>query len=207
MKNSLIVLVCVLSVSCNYNSSNEDNTRSEKIVITGKDYIEEIKYVKKFSKENGYEDKQAFFVDFSRPSNVNRMFLVDLNENIIVGDFQFLVAHGSGCGQTNGVPNGFSNEIGSNCSSLGLSVIEKRDYSNWGVNIKYWLKGLNLTNDNMTKRLVVLHSWEGIPETIVKTPITQSQGCFTISNREMELLDDFIQRMNYEGKLLVYAFR
>lgn len=133
------------------------------------------------------------------------MFVVDMERGEIPEGFQGLVAHGSGCGQQDGVPSGFSNVPNSNCSSLGLSVIKRRDYSNWGRNYKYWLKGLDATNDRMMDRVVVLHGWEGIPDQeTYPNPIVQSEGCFTVSVDFLDRLDELIQ--HEPKKLLLFSF-
>ncbi|MCB0443142.1 MAG: murein L,D-transpeptidase catalytic domain family protein [Flavobacterium sp.] len=40
--------------------------------------------------------------------------------------------------------------------------IKKLDYSSWGINVKYWLHGLESTKNNTVKRIVVLHTWNGV---------------------------------------------
>ncbi len=167
-------------------------------------YKKEVEVVKATLKEGNYNKEYCVLVDFSLHSGKKRMILYDLqNEKI---KRTFMVAHGEGCGQENGKPQSFSNVPNSYCSSEGMAVIGNRDYSNWGINIKYWLKGLDDTNNNMRKRVVVIHSWGGIPEfSIYPFKLVQSQGCFTISNNSLKYLDEFIFRQDNK-KLLFYTF-
>jgi hypothetical protein len=202
MINKLIIAsLLILLLSCEY-ISNEQVEKEKQF-----DYTNEINLVKYYAKTHNYEDKLAFFVDFSIPSNKKRLFLISLEDGKPIYNMSYLVAHGKGCGQYNGIPSGFSNTSGSNCSSIGLSVFERRDYSNWGIHIKYWLKGLESTNNNMKRRIVVIHSWEGIPDEEVNDPIVQSDGCFTVSNQAMREIDKFIQDNNFSNKILLYSFK
>lgn len=168
-----------------------------------KNYSEQIEYVK--SRVNG---RYCLFVDFSIHNGKERIFLIDLNKGELLEGFSGLVAHGSGCGTRQGKPAGFSNVEGSNCSSIGLSILYSRDWSNWGVNIKYWLKGLDPTNSNMAERLVVFHSYEGIPDyEVYPSTIVDSWGCFTVSDKYFMKIDSFIQTNNLESKIYLYAFQ
>lgn len=170
-----------------------------------KDYSTQISEVERVIKTKGYNNKYAFLIDFSIHSGKNRMFLYNLEKKKV--EKQFLVAHGEGCGSTNGTPDEFSNVVGSNCSSEGLSIINGRDYSNWGVNIKYWLDGLSESNSNLRKRVVVLHSWWGVPDVeIYPIRLVESQGCFTISNKSMIYIDNFIKNQKNK-KIVIYSFK
>ena len=167
---------------------------------TTKDYTEKIKSVKEMAAIHSYNTNYTILVDYSIPSGKNRLFLYNLYTKKI--EKSFLVAHGDGCPN-----NTFSNKVGSNCSSEGIAVINGRDYSNWGINVKYWIDGLDYTNSNLRKRVVVLHSWWGIPN-IETYPfsIIESQGCFTVSNNTMRYLDKFIQKQKNKN-ILIYSFK
>lgn len=58
--------------------------------------------IRKFASKNGYNEKLAFFVDFSLTSNKYRFFVIDLKSGKVLE--KGLVAHGSGSesGKTNG---------------------------------------------------------------------------------------------------------
>jgi len=193
-----LFLIFFLFISC-----KSDNVE---YVTTSQIYQTQINHVKNYAKSGNYSENFAILVDFSKPSNLYRMYVVDLKQEVILDDYKALVAHGSGCGQKNGIPMEFSNVSGSNCSSVGMAVIGKRDYSNWGLNFKYWVKGLESTNSNMVKRVVVMHSYGGIPDSEFILPILQSEGCFTISNGYLKKLDELIKKHKLENKMLLYAF-
>ncbi|MBI6115980.1 murein L,D-transpeptidase catalytic domain-containing protein [Salegentibacter maritimus] len=168
-------------------------------------YNEEIEEIKSTLKNANYNNEYCFLVDFSLHSGKKRMFLYNLKTQKI--ERSFMVAHGEGCGQENGTPETFSNIPNSLCSSEGMAVIGNRDYSNWGINIKYWLEGLDKTNNNMRKRVVVIHSWSGIPDfSIYPFKIVQSQGCFTMSNSALTYLDNFISKQDNK-RILFYTFK
>ena len=190
MKNIIIFVVFSLLISKLNNSKN---------------YYSEIKIISEVIKKHNYNSNFCILVDFSIHSGKNRMFLYNIKKGMV--EDSFLVAHGRGSGQSFGKPKKFSNVSGSNCSSLGLAVTEGRDYSKWGVNIKYWLRGLDKTNNNLKKRVVVLHSWTGVPDFEVY-PITihQSQGCFTVSNNTMEKLDKLIKSQKNKH-IVIYSFK
>ena len=204
LQSTVAILFCVLCISCTQQPKPNQDT-SAPILDS---YITHLKYVASQAELGGYNAKYCVLVDFSRHSGLYRMFVVDMEQGVITEGFQGLVAHGSGCGQEAGVPSGFSNVPDSKCSSLGLSVIERRDYSGWGRNYKYWLKGLDETNDRMMDRVVVLHGWEGIPDQeVYPRAIVQSEGCFTVSVDFLDKLDDLIQNEVRNGKLLMYALQ
>lgn len=201
LRTTFTLLICTLCFSCTTTKPDQNSTG-----LNLDDYADQLEYVASEAKEGGYNERYCLLVDFSRHSGLYRMFVVDMQAGVIPEGFQGLVAHGSGCGQSEGVPLGFSNVPNSNCSSLGLSVIERRDYSTWGRNYKYWLKGLDDTNDRMMDRVVVLHGWEGIPDQeTYPHPIIQSEGCFTVSLDFLDKLDELIKSEAGNGKILLFA--
>ena len=197
------IFICgVLVISCNDKSFKKDGHCQNL-----DNYAIHLEYVASQTELGGYNEQYCVLIDFSRHSGLYRMFVVDMEQSVILNGLQGLVAHGSGCGQEAGVPSGFSNVPNSNCSSLGLSVIDRRDYSGWGRNYKYWLKGLDDTNDRMMERVVVLHGWEGIPDQeTYPSSIVQSEGCFTVSLDFLDRLDEVIKTEAGNGKILMYAF-
>jgi hypothetical protein len=89
----------------------------------------------------------------------------------------------------------FSNTLNSHCSSLGKYKIGKRDCSSWGIHLKYWLHGLEPTNNKAVERLVVLHSWEAVSDVEVlpyHSPL--SSGCPAMSDNFMRTLDSLPQK-------------
>ena len=89
----------------------------------------------------------------------------------------------------------YSNQVDSHCSAKGKYKIGNRDYSSWGIKVKYWLEGLEESNSNAQKRLIVLHSWEAVSDSEIYPHYSPlSWGCPAVSNAFMELLDPLLQQ-------------
>lgn len=171
---------------------------------TTKSYDSQLDVLTVWAQQNGYNDQYAFLIDYSIHSGKKRGFLYSIPSRQVKRTF--LVAHGGGCGSSNGKPERFSNVPESRCSSEGIAILGNRDWSNWGIHVKYWLEGLEATNNQMRNRVVVLHSWEGIPD--VETyplPIATSDGCPTVSNKTMKFIDSLVQAQTNK-KILFYQF-
>ena len=181
-------------------SCKDENTTSVKPV---KNYSVEIAHVKKFAKQQHYNQDIAFMIDYSLHSGYKRFFVVDLKKGVILK--KGLVCHGGAKGKNNkGIPTVFSNENESHCTTLGMAVVGERAYSNWGKNYKYWLDGLETSNTNMRKRVVVLHAWEGVAdEEIYPEVLAVSWGCPTVSVKFLDELDVLLKKYD---KVLLYSF-
>lgn len=188
MKKLILFLTLIFFVSC----------------IKTNSYEKEINYISKKYANNNYNKNFCFLIDYSKSSNTKRLFLIDMKSKETIK--KFYVAHGRGSGQIKGVPQKFSNIENSNMSSLGIAVIKERGYSNYGINVKYVLEGLNYSNSNLRKRFIVIHSSNWITETPFKiNNLIQSLGCPTISNKAMKEVDAFIQKQNNKN-ILIYTF-
>lgn len=169
-----------------------------------KDYSKEANRAAVIAKIGDYNTDYAILVDYSLHSGKKRLFLYNLKLGRI--EKAYLVAHGEGYDSDKITPN-FSNKVGSLTSSEGLGVLGSRAYSGWGIHVKYWIDGLEDTNSNMRRRVVVLHSWEGIPEyEVYPLTIQRSQGCFTVANSTMRELDKFIQKQHNKN-IIIYTFK
>ncbi|MDV6169917.1 murein L,D-transpeptidase catalytic domain family protein [Flavobacterium sp. DG1-102-2] len=150
-----------------------------------------------FCKKNGYSQDYYFLVDLSIHSGKKRFFVYDFNQKK-VSDSN-LVTHGA-CdafdnNDTKYEKVKFSNKNDSHCSSVGKYKVGKRDYSSWGIKVKYWLDGLEPTNANARNRVVVLHSWEAVANTEIYPKYTPlSWGCPAVSDAFMEKLDAKLQK-------------
>jgi len=192
---SLNIFLFLLST---INFSYSDNKTS-----LSKDYSLEIEHIKKFAKQHHYNSDIAFMIDFSLHSGLNRFFVVDLKKERLIK--KGLVCHGS-CkgGNNNSTAAVFSNTNDSYCTTLGMAVIGKRAYSSWGKNYKYWLDGLEKSNENMRKRVIVLHAWEHVPDKeVYPKSIAMSWGCPTVSIQFLDELDTILKKNN---KVLLYSF-
>ena len=111
----------------------------------------------------------------------------------------FLVGHGCGdnvwsTDTTKDNPT-FSNVEDSHRSSLGKYKIGARAYSEWGVNIKYLMHGLEESNSNALKRFIVFHSWEAVSdEEVFPNGTPEGWGCPTISNASFKIIDPMLQK-------------
>ena len=210
MNKIVLLLLTILFFSCSKKKSffaeveNALNSTIEESAIVVSDYAIEIAHLKKFAKKNNKNQDVAFMIDYSLHSGKNRFFVVDLKKSKIIK--KALICHGS-C--KNEAKNGskavnFSNTSESLCTSLGMAVIGERAYSQWGKNYKYWLDGLEKTNSNMRKRIVVLHGWEHVPdEEIYPESIVMSWGCPTVSTKVLDELDIILKK---HKKVLLYSF-
>lgn len=172
--------------------------------IKEKNYTNVIKKMKAFADENKYNQKIGFFIDYSLHSGLPRFFVADLIEEKIL--HKGLVCHGDCKGENSyAKATKFSNVNNSHCTSLGFALIGKRAYSKWGKNYKYWLNGLEPTNDKMKERVVVLHAWKGVPDkSIYPLPIATSFGCPTVSITFLDLLDKILKK---NEKVILYSFK
>ncbi len=142
--------------------------------------------LKEYCKRNGLDTCYCIVVDFSIYSGKERLFIVDINNNRI--DVSGLCAHGIGKSFDCAFKPEFSNEIGSNLSSLGhykLGVSRKTFKYNLNA---IELHGLDLTNSNAYARGILIHN--GLPDvSIVGLPcLPLSQGCFTVSDNTLDVI-------------------
>ena len=140
-------------------------------------------------------------------SGVSRFIVWNFKENKISN--KYLVGHGCGnntwsSDESKDTPT-FSNEDGSHLSALGKYQLGERGRSDWGINIKYLMHGLEQTNNNALKRFIVFHSWELMSDKeIYPKGSPEGWGCPTISNNAMKELDPIIQ--NSEKPLLMWIY-
>lgn len=145
-----------------------------------------------FVKQNKMDTTVCILIDMSISSGKFRLFVYDFQKDSIL--LSGLCAHGSGITTPVDDKPVFSNVENSHCSSLGKYKIGARSYSSWGIHVNYALHGLETTNNNAYKRVVVLHSWEGINDVeIAPQRLAQSWGCPTVSNQMMEELDALLK--------------
>lgn len=123
-------------------------------------------------------------VDFNKPSSENRLFIFDLRE----GDVrEYLVAHGKKSGEK--FATHFSNENGSNCSSLGIYKTAEEYHGNHGRSLR--IDGLESANSNARDRDVVIHAAEYVVPNYEGTGRAgRSEGCFAVNSAMItEVLD------------------
>ena len=160
-----------------------------------------------FCKKNQLSTDFCILIDMSMHSGLKRLFLWDFKKENITASY--LVGHGCGnnrwsADESRDRPQ-FSNEDGSHLSSLGKYRLEGRGYSNWGINIKYLMHGLEDTNNNALKRVIVFHSWElmGDEECFPKG-CPEGWGCPTVSNNAMKEIDPLLQQSKTPVLMWIY---
>lgn len=164
---------------------------------TNLDYKKFHKEALDFCKDHRMNKEYYFLLDFSIPSGKNRFFIVDFDTDSIIK--KRIVTHGA-CDvfEDNFDPYNnvlFSDRPNSHCSSKGKYKIGKRAFSNWGINVKYWIKGMDASNKSAEKRIVVLHSWDLVSdEEIYPEYSPLSWGCPAVSNNFMAELDERLKK-------------
>ena len=182
MKN--IILLFFLSFICCNNASTTPTPV--------KDYASNNAEALQYCKENGFNEEYYFLVDLSVHPGKNRFFVYDFKQSKIVD--KNVVTHGS-CDQFEENPDKwekakFSNKSDSHCSMKGKYKIGKRDYSSWGIKVKYWLHGLEKSNANAVNRVVVLHSWSAVSNEEIYPQVSPlSWGCPAVSDDFMRKID------------------
>ncbi len=147
-----------------------------------------------FCKKNNMNTGFCFLVDMSIKSGKNRFYIYDFKTKSITKSG--LVCHGMGKSSGEEKPV-YSNESGSNCTSLGKYKTGKRAYSNWGINIHYKMHGLEKSNSNAFKRQVVLHSYDYVSDAeIYPSSLTLgwSKGCPVVGNELMKKIDALLKK-------------
>lgn len=129
------------------------------------------------------ETKSSIFtvIDYDMPSDQKRMFVIDLSSGKLL--HHELVTHGSGSGTRKATK--FSNQEGSNATSLGMARTAKTYQSSKFGSTALRLDGLEEGfNNNMRKRAVVMHRADYATPAAIKananageSRLGRSQGC------------------------------
>ena len=137
-------------------------------------------------------------IDFSLSSNVKRLWIIDLSNNVVL--FQSLVAHGRNTGDE--YATNFSNTPESFKSSLGFYVTGEVYNGKHGVSLK--LDGLDKgLNDNARNRAVVLHGADYVSESFIKNHrrLGRSQGCPAVP---VKSVSEIITMIKGQSCLFIY---
>lgn len=158
----------------------------------------------RYCKEHQLDTTFCILINMGKHSGKNRLFVWDFKRQAIVR--AGLVCHGIGKGSTPALPV-FSNIPESYCTSLGKYRVGKRGYSNWGIHVLYRLHGLENSNSNAFKRLIVLHSHTPVPSGEIypqHIPMGYSLGCPVVSEALMRDLDTLLQNIPNSVLLWIY---
>ncbi|MGX7668881.1 murein L,D-transpeptidase catalytic domain family protein [Flavobacterium pedocola] len=131
-------------------------------------------------------------VDFNKHSSEERFYIFDLENETFK---KFLVAHGKNSGDD--YAENFSNEIGSNCSSLGvyktLSIFPSNHHG-------YALEiiGKEETNSNAQDREIIIHEADYVVPNYKGTGRAgRSEGCFAVNPLDIEEVMDCLKDGSY----------
>ncbi|MGZ8412876.1 MAG: murein L,D-transpeptidase catalytic domain-containing protein [Gemmatirosa sp.] len=146
-----------------------------------------------------------YFVDYGLPSTEPRGYVFDMDALAVV-DGPFMVAHGRGsAASSNGVPQRFSNVMGSAATSLGLYVAQELyDFRGKSAGQAYRSTGLRLMgvsrgfNDNARARGVVAH---GAPY-VTASRAGRSEGCPAV---EQERAEQLLPKLANGGMVFLFA--
>lgn len=216
MRIFYLIFLVVIFLSCKHEAkklNDNDVFDNKKPIESKKPDLDLIKTKKKaeeayaFCKSKKMNTDFCILIDMSLHSGLNRFTIWDFKEQKISN--KYLVGHGCGgnswsSDESKDNPQ-FSNEDGSHLSALGKYQLGERGRSDWGINVKYLMHGLEETNNNALKRFIVFHSWELMSdEEVYPKGSPEGWGCPTISNNAMKELDPVIQKT--EKPLLMWIY-
>lgn len=148
---------------------------------------------------NDYSKECVLMVNLAPHSGNFRLFAINLlNQDTLI---KGLVAHGH-CKSIEGRLANFSNDIGSNCSSLGRYEVGGNYTGSFGNSFK--LIGLDSCNSNAESRFVVLHSHSCIPNEEQEDDICLSEGCPTVSPEVLDQLEPLLA--NTQKPILLWIY-
>jgi hypothetical protein len=138
--------------------------------------------------------------DFRMPSTKKRLFILNLEDGSVTS---MLVTHGKKSEGRKAYADNFSNDIGSEMSSLGFYLTEDAPYiGKHGTSLR--LEGLSKTNSNALDRGIVFHSADYASEWFIEERgrLGLSQGCPAVSNENIAML---IKKLKGRSLFLIYA--
>jgi hypothetical protein len=147
---------------------------------------------------------RAAVLDFSERSSTPRFHVIDRASGQVLQSFRVAHGHGSDGKRNDGYAEIFSNEHGSNASSLGLYRTAEIYRSDVYPGPSMRLDGLSPTNSNARSRYIVIHeasymepkSWKGKK----KGHPGCSDGCFAFCKADRDAVISSL-----EGGALIYA--
>jgi len=192
MKKIFNVLIVLLLVTSCINAQTKKGVNIKPKVDNIQKYKDSIIALAKLGYSKYYKDlstKRVIIVDFTRPMETERLFVVDLDSNKIIKSAK--VCHGKGSGMLS-IPTQFSNQIDSKKSSLGYMRTSETYNGSYGYSMR--VDGLEKRNSNVRKRAIIFHNSE-----VQSTP--WSWGCFSMSEKDCKEVIDLTKKGS-----LIYAF-
>ncbi|HEY8271045.1 MAG TPA: murein L,D-transpeptidase catalytic domain family protein [Pseudobdellovibrionaceae bacterium] len=143
-------------------------------VVPSKDLSDTVLYFEK-NKSKIKNQNYIAVINFSQSSKEKRFYIVDMK----TGSVQAIhVAHGKGSDvDHDGYAERFSNQSGTNASSIGFYTTAETYYGNHGLSLR--LDGRSSTNSHARSRAIVLHGADYVrEENIIQG---RSWGCTAVS--------------------------
>ncbi|WP_410209021.1 murein L,D-transpeptidase catalytic domain family protein [Fusobacterium sp.] len=153
------------------------------------------KAIKGYNKISNKKEGKITIVDFSKPSNEERFFVIDLERKKV--DYSTYVAHGKNTGAVSAIK--FSNIANSFQSSLGFYLTSNSYEGNNGYSLR--LNGLEPgINSNAMKRNIVVHGADYATKEFIEKYgfLGRSLGCPAIPSDISKEVIDYIK----EGTVL-----
>lgn len=143
-------------------------------------------------------NKFLTIIDFSKSSNQNRLFVIDIENKSI--KHKSLVAHGRNSGYE--FASNFSNKISSYKSSLGFYKTAETYTGKHGFSLR--LDGLEFSNNNARSRAIVMHGADYASEDFRKKNgrLGRSLGCPSVPIKEHKQI---IETIKYGTCFFIYA--
>lgn len=166
------------------------NVMSKAVAYTRTDVKQEqrvVKIAKKAAKKHHVNREFIAVVDWSRPANKHRFFLISLKTNTVV--YSWFTSHGKNTGNHR-FARVFSNIVSSHKSSLGVMRVAETYYGKNGYSVR--LEGLNGTNSNVRRRIIVMHPADYVALSYIlrhKFP-GRSLGCITLDPNKSRFVID-----------------
>lgn len=176
----IIVIFLVLLISSGFSKTDFQKNYSESIINKAIKIHSEWESAKTI----------VIIVDFSKPMEEDRLFVVDVIKKEIL--ISTKTCHGVGSGKTS-IPTKFSNTEKSLMSSLGVMKTGKTYYGEYGYSM--FIDGLQPCNSKVRSREIIFHSSK-----LLKTK--WSRGCFSMPEKDYRKVIDLTK-----GGSLIYAFR
>jgi len=218
MKKTVIILsvfFASIAIGCGQAQQKQEAVIQDIIVANNQQIAKKIdtlinekaKEALAFCKTNGYNTDFCILIDMKIHSGKYRMFVYDFKKQEI--ERKALCSHGCGKGdkRSTGSQPLFSNVEGSLLTSLGKYKIGSRSYSQWGINVHYKLYGLEASNSNAFKRIIVLHSHSPVSSVEIypaHLPMGWSYGCPVTDDETMTYLDTKLKNTKKSVLLWIY---
>ena len=195
---SILFIVTSAFTSFSHNSKDISNNVADQVSYISTQY--NINHEAVQLALNGYQKLRSLgklvnvqyltIADFSKPSNEERLFIIDLNIMQVV--VKSLVAHGRNSGVK--IANQFSNQYASFQSSLGFYITGSEYKGKHGNSLELYGVEAGI-NDHAKNRAIVIHGADYVSKTFIQQQgyIGRSLGCPAVPNNKVRDIIDAIQ--------------